>query len=88
MPVEEAISDQPPHEAIAAAHRIEIEQARDLLRAAVEEASGNWVSAPAITDALLLEFIELAGRTASPAQLALRLNHLAGELMEEHERAH
>ena len=78
----------PAHETIAAAHRIEIQQARDLLRAAVEEASEKWVSAPAVTDALLLEFVELAGRAASPAQIALRLNHLAHELMEAHERAH
>ncbi|NBC88729.1 MAG: hypothetical protein GVX90_04420, partial [Alphaproteobacteria bacterium] len=82
------ISDQCPHKAIAAAHRIEIDEVRSLLRAAVEEASENWVSGAAITDALLLEFMELAGRTASPGQLALRLNHLAGELMEEHQRAH
>jgi hypothetical protein len=73
---------------IAEAHQIEIDKARTLLRDAVEQASDAWISSPAIGDALMLEFIELAGRSASPSQLAEHLTLIAHQLKNEHKRAH
>ena len=78
----------PANRLIAEAHQVEIDQARTLVRDAVEQASDAWISSPAIGDALMLEFIELAGRSASPSQLADHLTLIAQKLKNDHKRAH
>lgn len=76
------------NETIAAAHHSDIEQARAILRAAIAQASDAWISSAAISDALMLEFIELAGRGTSPTQLATHLTNIANRLARAQERAH
>lgn len=68
------------NESIAAVHKADIEKARELLRGAITEANEGWLPSEAIGDALMLEFIELAGRFSSPTQIAARLTHIATQL--------
>lgn len=78
----------PEHEIIAAAYQAEVEKARKLLRNAVSEADENWISKPAISDALFLEFIETACQCTSPADLAAQITEVADRLVNSRARAH
>ena len=78
----------PEHEMIAAAHHADVEQARKLLRHAVSEAGDQWISKPAISDALFLEFIETACQCTSAADLAAQITEVADRLVSSRQRAH
>ena len=75
-------------ETIAAVHKADIEKARQILRGAIAEASDAWLSSDVIREALMLEFIDIAGRYTSPAQIAAHLTHIAARLQQDQQRAH
>lgn len=76
------------NETIAVIHETDIAKARQILRGAIAEASEAWLSSAVIGDALMLEFIELAGRSASPGQIAAHLTRVATQLQRAQSRAH
>ena len=76
------------NETIGAIHKADIEKARQILRGAITEASEAWLSSAVISDALMLEFIDFAGRSTSPAQIAAHLTRVATQLQRAQSRAH
>jgi len=73
---------------IAAVYAEDLRKARRFLQGAIIRASEEWLPSEAVIDALTLELIEVAGRHASPAQIAAHLSAVASLLRRAQSHSH
>lgn len=62
---------------IARAHRADVDQARALVRQAIDQAAERWIPVAAVGDALVEELAALGGSADGNRQLAAHLRRIA-----------